>query len=371
MGGLRSFADHRVRPIIEDNETAKSIAKWLDLRVARTRHSIANYLPAVVRPTPRDLTVAVTAHCNLRCKACRYGRDFMVGQRLSLDVISQVLADARSAGIASVRFYGGEPLLHPDLVRMVGDATSLGLRTSVNTNGTHLAKKIDALYAAGLHLVTVGFYGVGEVYDSYTQREGHFRRLEESLRFVRARYGSELELQLNFTLMRSSCNLTSLAAAWQFARQFDMYFHIDLISYSLPFFVQGEENEFHLKEEDGPEIESVVSEFLHLKQQEPARFLHSPEFLRSIPDWLQKKSAMKVPCDAYEMIWIGADGTVQLCDTALPLGNVNQTPLREILFGKEHRCAARDAFLLNCPNCMCRVESRIQKDLPSLRRYHG
>src|SRR5437763_1428422 len=337
MGGLRTFAHQRVWPLLEQSETAKSAAKWLDLRVARTRHAIAAYVPAVITPIPRDLTVAVTAHCNLRCKACRYGRDFMVGERLSLDVMSQVLADARSAGIARVRFYGGEALLHPELVQIVDAATSLGLRTCVNTNGTHLAKKTDALYTAGLRLVTIGFYGIGDVYDSYTQREGHFRRLEESLSYVRARYGSELELQLNYTLMRSSCNLASVAAAWDFARQFDMYFHIDLISYSIPFFVQGEENDFQFQGEDGPEIESVVSELLRLKQQEPARFLHSPEFLRSIPDWLQKKSDMRVPCDAYEMIWIGADGTVQLCDTALPLGNVNETRLSEILFGKEHR----------------------------------
>ena len=165
----------------------------------------------------------------------------MVGQRLYLDVMSEVLADARSAGISKVRFYGGEPLLHPELAQMVGHATSLGLNSCVNTNGTHLAKKIDALYGAGLRLVLIGFYGIGDVYDSYTQREGHFRRLEESLRFVRCRYSSELELQLNFTLMRSSCNLNSLAAAWEFACRFDMYFHIDLVSYSLPFFVQGEE----------------------------------------------------------------------------------------------------------------------------------
>src|SRR5437879_6316341 len=177
MDGLRSFAHHWVRPLVEHYGPAKSAAKWLDLRIARTRHSIAAYVPAVIRPTPRDLTVAVTAHCNLRCKACRYGRDFMVGERLSLDVMLQVLADARSAGIARVRFYGGEALLHPELVQMVDHATSLGLRTSVNTNGTHLAKKIDALYAAGLRLVTIGFYGIGEAYDSYTQREGHFRRL--------------------------------------------------------------------------------------------------------------------------------------------------------------------------------------------------
>src|SRR5260221_4672127 len=128
MGGLRSFAHHRVRPLLEHNGTAKSVAKWLDLGVARTRHSIAAYFPGVIRPVPRELTVAITAHCNLRCKACRYGRDFMVGQRLSLDVMLQVLADARSAGIAMVRLYGGAGALSPQLGLKAVRSTYLGSR---------------------------------------------------------------------------------------------------------------------------------------------------------------------------------------------------------------------------------------------------
>jgi hypothetical protein len=81
------------------------------------------------------------------------------------------------------------------------------------------------------------------------------------------------------------------------------------------------------------------------------------------------RSQMRVPCDAYENLWIGANGIVQLCDTAFPLGNLGKNPLKEILYAHAHRRAARDAFLLNCPNCMCNGESRIQKHAASTRLY--
>jgi hypothetical protein len=112
MGGVRLFAHNRVRPPVERYRTAKSAAKWLGPRFARTRESIATYVPVVIRPISLELTVAVTAHCNLPCRACRYGRDFTVGQR-TLAAMLQVLADARLGGIATARFYGGEPLFHP------------------------------------------------------------------------------------------------------------------------------------------------------------------------------------------------------------------------------------------------------------------
>ena len=92
-------------------------------------------------------------------------------------------------------------------------------------------------------------------------------------------------------------------------------------------------------------------------------------FLRSIPDWLSLGPKMHVPCDAYDLIWVGADGTVQLCDTYFRLGNLHQQRLRQILFGAEHRQACRDAFHLQCPNCSCKANARILKDRVSLQRY--
>jgi cyclic pyranopterin phosphate synthase len=148
-----------------------------------------------------------------------------------------------------------------------------------------------------------------------------------------------------------------------------MYFHLDLANYSAPFFIQGFDNNLQLRPEDRARAEEVTLAMLALKRAEPNRFLHSIEFLRSVPDWLTKGPAMRVPCDAYELLWIGADGTLQLCDVALPLGNVNERRLRDMLFTAEHRKAARDGFKLNCPNCTCKIESRIQRDPASMRRY--
>jgi cyclic pyranopterin phosphate synthase len=93
------------------------------------------------------------------------------------------------------------------------------------------------------------------------------------------------------------------------------------------------------------------------------------EGLRSIPDWLLKGAAMRVPCDAYQMIWVGADGTVQLCYVTFRLGNLHEKPLTDLLFTAAHRQAARSAFALDCPNCHCHYDRRIRKHAPSLQRF--
>lgn len=349
---------------------ARELAKSAKIVVDRNRHALADVMPGIIRPRPKQITVAITAHCNLRCQGCNYPKGFMKGASLSLPVMQGVIDDAAAAGIDTLRVYGGEPLLHKDVVDIVGHATARGLRTYLTSNGTHLGQKIDALHAAGLRMATIGFYGIDAAYDEYTQRAGHYQRLERSLTQVRERHGpGDFALQLNFVLTRQSCSVAAVDAAWAFAKRFDMHFHIDIVSFSVPFFNTGSDRSLLFREGDQAALQAVSQRLQALKRQEPARFVHSQTFLKSLPDWLMLQERMRVPCDAYEMLWIGADGTVQLCDVSFPLGNVNHQRLGDIMFGDEHRQACRDGFQLKCPNCICRVEQRTSKHWPSVIRY--
>lgn len=358
-----------LRPMLADHPRIKELLKGVDVRIGRVYHSLAEVFPRLIRPAPRQLTVAITASCNFRCLGCRYGRDFMPGEYLSLDVMRQVLDDAAAAGISRVRLYGGEPLLHPDVASMIRHSTNLGMDTYITTNGVLLEGKIDELYDAGLRWLTMGFYGTGEHHAYYTQRPGQIAQLRRSLAYVRDNYGERVEMQLNFVVIKPNCSVGALQEAWEFAVEHDMFFHFDLWGYSVPFFTTGPNDEVRFAAEDRPAIDTLVEELVRLKSEDPERMPQSMTLIRSVPDWLLRGKDMQVPCDAYQLVWIGADGTVQLCDVAFKLGNVNKTRLREILFTKEHRRACRDGFVLNCPNCTCKSDSRMRKHAASLRRY--
>lgn len=366
---LRHLTRQLLGPWLNRHPRLKAFARQSDTQLDLLRHTAASVLPVLIQPQPRNLTVALTAYCNLRCVGCRYGRDFMPGAQLSWELVRDLLTDARAAGFESVRLYGGEPLLHPALPRMVAHAKDLGLRVYVTTNGLLLGEKMDELYAAGLRDVTIGFYGVGAHYDAYVQRQDRFAKLSESLRSVRARYGSAVNLRLNWLLMRPTCSVAAVREAWAFAQQFRASIQVDLIHYSLPYFTEGPERELQFREVDRPAIEAVVAELLRLKQVQPEMLDQSALGLSSIADWLLHREAMRVPCDKYQMIWVGADGVVQMCYVAFKLGNLHQQRFREMLFTPEHRAAARAAFTMQCPNCHCSYDARIQKHLPSRRHY--
>jgi cyclic pyranopterin phosphate synthase len=293
----------------------------------------------------------------------------MHGEILPLKLVDGVLEDARAAGFRVIRLYGGEPLLHRDLPQIVRRCGELGLKPYLTTNAVLLDRKIDSLFDVGLRDITVGFYGVDAAYDWYVQTPGLYKRVEHSIAAVRQRYADKVTLQMNWLLMRPSCNSQSLRNVCEFAERYNMKIQIDLIHYSLPYFTEGPDAMLQFRPEDRGNIEILVDELLALKEEKPDLFTATPEALRSIPDWLIKGPHMKVPCTAYEMVWIGADGTVQLCYVGFKLGNLHQQRLRDILCGHEYSCAARDAFMLNCPNCHCAYSDRIMRDRKSRLRY--
>jgi cyclic pyranopterin phosphate synthase len=293
----------------------------------------------------------------------------MAGSQLSWPIIRDLLDDAKSVGIKAIRLYGGEPLLHPDIVRAVEYSVDLGLNTWITTNGVLLGKKIDDLFSAGLRHVEVGFYGVGDEYDSYVQRRNQYSRMQRSVAYVRDRYGMAISLALGWVLMRPNCTVDAVHRTWQFAKLYTAPFGVSLVHYSLPYFTEGPNRELQFRPNDLPAIQAVVAELIRLKEMEPELIIQTLTGLRSIPDWLIKGPEMRVPCDRRRLVWIGADGTVQLCYVTFRLGNLNDTRLSRLLFTPAHKRAARAAFSLNCPNCHCNYDGRVRMDVLSRLKY--
>jgi MoaA/NifB/PqqE/SkfB family radical SAM enzyme len=358
-----------LEPVYRDSPRLKAQLRAAQGGINRLVTTTRQHFPVLIRPNPQYIYLTLTANCNLRCKGCRYGRDFMPNQQLPLPLVRDALDDIKALGFELVRLYGGEPLMHKEIVSIVEHSTRLGLRTYLTTNGILLRKKVDDIFEAGLRRISVGLYGIGEEYNSYVQRKERFSQLEENLGYVHERYQGRISLGLNWLLMRPTCNIDTVRQTWEMARRFRAPIFINLVHYSLPYFTEGEDGCLQFRPEDRPAIDEVIAEFMRLRAQEPELLPMVPAVLRSIPDWLIKGPNMRVPCDRHRLIWVGADGTVQMCYVTFKLGNLHEKRLKDILFTPEHFQFARDAFALNCPNCHCGYETRTLGHAPTLRQY--
>jgi len=97
----------------------------------------------------------VTRRCNLSCGYCN---EFdKVSKPVPTEVLMQRIDHLTGElGVTIMDFLGGEPLLHPELPRLVAHARSRGCWTNTITNGFLLStERIEALNRAGLNSMCV------------------------------------------------------------------------------------------------------------------------------------------------------------------------------------------------------------------------
>jgi len=116
----------------------------------------------------RDLRISVTDKCNFRCNYCMpkeiFNADYAYlphSALLSFEEITRLTRQFVAHGVQKIRLTGGEPLLRKHLEVLVAQLATLRtpegqpLDLTLTTNGSLLARKAQALKAAGLQRVTV------------------------------------------------------------------------------------------------------------------------------------------------------------------------------------------------------------------------
>lgn len=101
------------------------------------------------RYTPLLAQVVVTRRCNIACGYCNEYDDFSPPVPTA-DLLARIEHLAK-LGTASITFTGGEPLLHPDLDKIIRAARDKGMIVTMITNGFKLSRQwIERLNAAKL-----------------------------------------------------------------------------------------------------------------------------------------------------------------------------------------------------------------------------
>jgi MoaA/NifB/PqqE/SkfB family radical SAM enzyme len=122
--------------------------------------------PALLRSLPRAVDdrpiwaqLNITWRCNLDCSYCTE-YDNTKGDVPYHDLLRRI-DKCRELGVLHTDLIGGEPLLHPDLVRLFQEITARGMTSGMTTNGFLLtADKLDQLSEAGLGRLQISVDGL-------------------------------------------------------------------------------------------------------------------------------------------------------------------------------------------------------------------
>ncbi|TDO93926.1 radical SAM protein with 4Fe4S-binding SPASM domain [Halanaerobium saccharolyticum] len=138
----------------------------------------------------------INSQCNLNCKHCYSNstaakKDETLNTKEAFALIDQ-LADFK---VPVLLLSGGEPLLRPDLFKLIKKAKSRNLRVVISTNGTLLTEKmVQEFKSLGVSYIGISLDGLEAVNDQFRGKKGAFNAALEGIQNCQ-KYGQKVGLR--------------------------------------------------------------------------------------------------------------------------------------------------------------------------------
>ncbi|MCC6419056.1 MAG: adenosyl-hopene transferase HpnH [Gemmataceae bacterium] len=119
--------------------------------------------------------------CNLTCTGCGRIREYetTIKQRLS---VAECLASVDECGAPIVSLCGGEPMIYPEIGRLVRGILKRRKHIYLCTNGMFIQKRLHEFKATSRFFFNVHLDGLEEVHDRAVERAGVFRAAVDGIR---------------------------------------------------------------------------------------------------------------------------------------------------------------------------------------------
>ena len=126
---------------------------WNFYGKVRQKYKLNTHLQSHIDyPIPHSFVLSLTSDCNLTCDHC-YARVYSETKVLPKKVLEGILAQAGSLGCFFFVLTGGEPMLYPDLLDILGNhSDSLFI---LITNGTLLSEVVAKKLSRSPHIIPV------------------------------------------------------------------------------------------------------------------------------------------------------------------------------------------------------------------------
>ena len=195
--------------------------KYSDLKILGFPEKVASFQQGRIT-APIYVRMKPTNRCNHGCQFCCYSdgtkrpkdrqdhhlqaqmhETMREHDQMPIEKALEILHDLHEIGVKALTFSGGgEPLLHPDIIKMIHTAAELGLDLSMITNGQLLSgDRAKAMTRAKWLRVSIDYTSAQQMADSRNVSLRSFDQVLENLRAFSAMKTST-DLGVNFIVTR-------------------------------------------------------------------------------------------------------------------------------------------------------------------------
>lgn len=255
--------------------------------------------------------IEITNTCNLACVHCFNNSGNPYPDELTTKEILSVLDSLSRMGVHHITITGGEPLVHPDIFKIVEHARKEPMSVDIFTNGTLITEDIIKKFKKiGINRFNISIDSVDEkIHDTFRGKKGALKKTVKAVHLLK-----EAGFSIKISVSLSQCNKKGFTDVLNYCKENDLEIEI------LPVLSSGRGVK-GLAVSPEEYYDRLVERFTYMKEG----------FLKGTFEIHEK---MGEGCDiARNSIGIKADGTILACpgcDKEMGLGNVRDTDLREL-----------------------------------------
>jgi MoaA/NifB/PqqE/SkfB family radical SAM enzyme len=155
---------------------------------------------------PLYVKLKVFYGCNLKCEMCNHWRTRREPP-ISSERFKEILTELAELGTRKIHISGGEPMLQPQVPELVEQASALGIKVTMTTNGTLIDKvKAKRLIEGGLRGVDISIDSpVRKMHEKIRGAAGAFKATTKAVElFRRYKHKGKLSIRINTVVSRTN-----------------------------------------------------------------------------------------------------------------------------------------------------------------------
>lgn len=276
----------------------------------------------------------VTFRCNSRCKNCDIWKKPKSKDEINTVQVKNILKQLAENNVLHISFSGGEPFLRDDLLDLIKFSKTLGMKTSVNTNGWLIDSEVaKEICQSGLDTIYISLDGASsQIHDYIRGVNGSFERALKAVdHIITERLNGKPKIFVNTTINKNNVKDLTKILELSEAREVDGV----TMSVVQDFDKYKPEKEMLLNidyiELLNKQLENIKKDYRHLLP-------HMDEYFNELGVYIREPNQLyKYRCVAgYATVLIHPNGDVFPCPVAFEkMGNILKNSFAEIWYSEK------------------------------------
>lgn len=162
---------------------------------------------------PKDAYLQLGYACNARCLMCDIWKSPSIGEA---ETLCKIIHKLSLLGFEWVTFWGGEPLIHPQIEHLMKQAKSQSLNLQIITNGAFIKKRLLPISKYADNIVVSIDSGIPDLHDKIRNKEGIYYEAVSGIRSLLA-LEKRPNIEIDCTIMNE--NAHTLTSVIELSRQ--------------------------------------------------------------------------------------------------------------------------------------------------------